>query len=508
MAATPGEKLAASLEVLQQVQTGNVVRSSQISRVHRERLIQNDFLMEVVKGWYIVTRPALNDGSSTPWFASYWTFIAAYLNDRYGDDYCLSFEASLHLHTGATVVPAQLVIIANTKGTQKLNLPFDTSLLIYQDANNFPTGRMLVNNLWIMDLPTALCKASPSYFRQNAADAELALRMVRDSSEILRVLLAGGRSAVAGRLAGAYAFLGEAIMSERIVRDMAASGYPIKPTNPFVNEAPFLTSGVRVQSPYIARIESMWKGMRNEVADLLPPPPGLHANPLEYLRRIDEIYVTDAYNSLSIEGYQVTPELIEQIRDGKWNPDTIESDRQQRNALAAKGYNLTFKTVKESIRKILDGAKPAPVVAIDHRDWYSQMFSPSVQSGILKPADLAGYRNQQVYIKGSQHVPLPQSAIIDCMETLFRLIDEEPHAGVRAVLGHFIFVFIHPYMDGNGRIGRFLMNTMFASGGYPWTVIRMERRSQYMAALEEASTTGRISTLARFISEEMEQVPQ
>ena len=44
--------------------------------------------------------------------------------------------------------------------------------------------------------------------------------------------------------------------------------------------------------------------------------------------------------------------------------------------------------------------------------------------------------------------------------------------------------------------------------GYPWTVIRMGRRSQYMAALEEASTTGRISTLARFISEEMEQVPQ
>jgi Fic family protein len=250
----------------------------------------------------------------------------------------------------------------------------------------------------------------------------------------------------------------------------------------------------------------MWKAMRNDVADVLPPPPGMLENPLEYLHRIDEIYVTDAYNSLSIEGYQVTPELIEQIRDGKWNPDSIESDRQQRNALAAKGYNLAFKAVKESIRKILDGAKPAPVVAVDHRDWYSQMFSPSVQSGILKPADLAGYRNQPVYIKGSQHVPLPQSAIIDCMETLFRLIGEELHAGVRAVLGHFIFVFIHPYMDGNGRIGRFLMNTMFASGGYPWTVIRMGHRNEYMAALEEASTTGRISTLARFISEEMEQV--
>jgi hypothetical protein len=38
-------------------------------------------------------------------------------------------------------------------------------------------------------------------------------------------------------------------------------------------------------------------------------------------------------------------------------------------------------------------------------------------------------------------------------------------AGVRVVLGHFIFVYIHPYMDGNGRMGRFLMNVMLAGGG-------------------------------------------
>ena len=503
--ATPGEKLAASLEVLQRLQTATVVRSSQISRVHRERLVQNDFLLEVVKGWYIVSRPALNDGSSTPWFASYWTFVAAYLQERFDENYCLSSESSLHLHTGATVVPRQLVVITKSKGSQKLSLPFDTSLLIYQDTNNFPLGRVLLNGLRVMDLPTALCKAVPSFFRQNPADAELAMRMVRDPSELLRILLAAGSVAAAGRLAGAYQFLGEMQMSERIVKEMTASGYSVKPANPFENEAPYLSSGVRILSPYVARIETLWKGMRDEVAEMFPPQPGISADHGDYLRRVDEIYVNDAYNSLSIEGYQVTPELIEQIRDGKWDPETNESNRQQRNALAAKGYNQAFVAVKESIRKILDGAKPAAVVTDDHRDWYSQMFSPSVQSGILKSSDLAGYRNQAVFIKGSQHVPLPHTAILDCMETLFRLIDAEPHAGVRAVLGHFIFVFIHPYMDGNGRIGRFLMNTMLSSGGYPWTVIQLKRRNLYMSALEEASTTGRISALARFIVEEMTQ---
>ena len=495
--------MAASLEVLQRAHRGNVLRSSSLGRVHRERLLQNDFLLEVVKGWNIITRPALNDGSSTPWFSSYWTFIAAYLNERYGDDYCLSSESSLHLHTGATVVPRQLVVIAESKGTQKLNLPFDTSLLIYQDVKNFPAGRTRINDLWVMDLPTALCKAAPSFFRQNPADAELALRMVRDPSDLLRVLLGAGSVSAAGRLAGAYEFLGEAQMASRIARDMAAGGYPVKPTNPFENRTPFLSAGARVTSPYVARIESLWRSMRGEVADAFPAPPGKPADHHGYLHRMDEIYVNDAYNSLSIEGYQVTPGLIEQIRDGRWNPDADESDRQQRNALAAKGYNLAFRAVKESIAKVLEGARPAPVVAADHREWYSQMSAPSVQAGMLKPADLAGYRNHPVYIKGSQHVPLPQAAIVDCMEVLFRLLDEEAHAGVRAVLGHFIFVFIHPNMDGNGRIGRFLMNAMLASGGYPWTVVRLSRRDQYLFALELASTTGRISELARFIREEM-----
>ena len=79
----------------------------------------------------------------------------------------------------------------------------------------------------------------------------------------------------------------------------------------------------------------------------------------------------------------------------------------------------------------------------------------------------------------------------------------EEHPGVRAVLGHFVFVFIHPYQDGNGRLGRFLMNAMLASGGYGWTVIRVSRRAEYMAALEAASTRGGIAAFCRFVAQEM-----
>ena len=91
-------------------------------------------------------------------------------------------------------------------------------------------------------------------------------------------------------------------------------------------------------------------------------------------------------------------------------------------------------------------------------------------------------------------------SLLDAMETLFDLLTQEPEAAVRAVLGHHLFVFIHPYFDGNGRIGRFLMNTMLASGGYPWTVIRVEDRETYLRALDAASLEQKIEPFARFIA--------
>ena len=68
------------------------------------------------------------------------------------------------------------------------------------------------------------------------------------------------------------------------------------------------------------------------------------------------------------------------------------------------------------------------------------------------------------------------------------------------VLGHFIFVYIHPYIDGNGRMGRFLMNLMMAAGGYPWTIVPVAKRAEYMASLEAASVEEDIIPFAIFLA--------
>ena len=219
-----------------------------------------------------------------------------------------------------------------------------------------------------------------------------------------------------------------------------------------------------------------------------------------YLKQVDKVYVNDAYNSLSIEGYRVAPELIEKVRTGNWSPDNNEQDKEHRNAMSARGYWQAFQAVKDSIKDVLNGKNPGLVAYNDHSRWYRELFAPGVTASILKASDLAGYRNDQVYIKGSKYIPLNPDAVRDAMPAFFDLLKKEKEPAVRAVLGHFIFVYIHPYMDGNGRIGRFLMNIMLASGGYSWTVIPVEKRNEYMNALERASVDQDILLFSRFMA--------
>ncbi len=96
-------------------------------------------------------------------------------------------------------------------------------------------------------------------------------------------------------------------------------------------------------------------------------------------------------------------------------------------------------------------------------------------------------------------------AVRGAIPALFGLLEQESEPSVRTVLGHWLFGYVHPYPDGNERTGRFLMNAMLASGGYPWTVIRLGDRAKYLAALDSASVDQNIEPFARFISDRVSQ---
>jgi len=495
-------QLAAALRRLKRLQDqGKVVfRSADLKRRERESLVAAGFLRPVVKGWYLAARPGDAPGDTTPWFAALRDFVAGYCAARFGNEWYLSPAFSLHVHAGATTLPKQVIVHAARGTNSVLELPGDCSILDYR-APDFPvTDRTeVVGGLRVLPVATALVRVPATFFESSADDAQILLTQLPDASELNRELLAGGHSVVAGRLAGALRAVGRAELADDILGTMRSAGFAVHESDPFVKQPPVLGSE-RARSPYVLRLQLMWHTMREEIVEQFPDAPGLPADATAYMEAVQEGYLADAYHSLSIEGYRVTDELIQHVATGDWNPEQHASDTDARNAMAAHGYWRAFELVKESLRRILSGGDAGEIARADHGAWYRALFAPSVEAGILAPADLAGYRNGPVYIKNAAHVPPPREAVRDMMPALFDLLAAEPSAPVRAVLGHFCFVFIHPYMDGNGRIGRFLMNAMLASGGFPWTVIRVEWRAEYLAALDAASAQGKITPLTKLLA--------
>lgn len=512
-------KLASALKTLKRLQDkqDGVVESADLATAQRKLLVDQGFLRPVVKGWYVCANPGDAPGETTVWYASFWAFLAGYLRKRFGKRYCLNPEASLLLQTGNTVVPRQVVVATKLGGSNTLQLPHDTSILLYQDETRVPRTRAEVRGLQVWPLAEALCRVGPRWFAAYPHDAQIALAQIRDAAELLAVLLQGeGLLASAGRLAGALRFCGRAEDADRLLGTMRTAGFDVREANPLEIATPTLApSGER--SPHALRIAEMWARWREPVIAAFPAPGPVPTGARTLLKAVDERYATDAYNSLSIEGYQVTDALIERVARRGWNPDASAEDRGDRDVLAARGYYDAFQAVRETVTGIVGASRrDGPVLAAaagravrrDHHRWYSALFGLAVKAGILGAHQLAGYRNGPVYIRQSKHVPPPREAVLDAMKKLFDLIAAEPHAAARAVLAHHLFAFIHPYFDGNGRMARFLMNVLLVTAGYPWTVVRVSRRTRYLEALEAASTGGRIEPFAAFIAEEMRARPE
>ena len=378
---------------------------------------------------------------------------------------------------------------------QILQLPFGTSIVDIKAPLPPEVVQEPRYGARIYTMEYALLMVVPDYYRRDALEARTCLASLKDVSPLVSAAIDGGHTTRAGRVAGALRSIGREEMADELLRMMRQVGYMVTEENPFEENVHINTFTV---SPYVSRIRLMWMQMREVLLASLKVKP-IQQDAASVLAMMDAAYVKDSYNSLSIEGYKITEGLLERVRSGNWNPEKDEEDKERKNALAARGYYQAYELLKQGVADCLSGQSPAQLYVKGHHDWHFQLFEPCIRAGIVKASDLLGYRRHQVYIRNSMHTPLNPDAVLDAMGALSDLMTEEEDALVRAVLGHFFFVYIHPYMDGNGRTARFVMNSQLVTAGYPWVVVPVERRQEYMAALEQASVEENIEGFARFI---------
>lgn len=501
MAKTQNQLLAEALSQVIESAVGNIVHSKNIKPKQQALLVKQGYLKRIIKGWYLFDADlfARKAGESALWLESIWSFIGQYLSLRFGDNYWLSAEASLDIHTDNNLMPAQIVVFVKGSTEDIIQLPNEMSLLVTRSKTK-PDSLIEFHDLNIFSLEMALAKSTPASFKNNPVSMQVALRKA-DFNKLAEALIRLKNNASAGRIIGAFDALDMRTESKKLETIMSGVFANIKPVNPF-QIAPVILGKERKEAASAGRIRIMWHEMRQGVIDGFNGSPefDFYSRPLdETLAMVAELYVRDAYNSLSIEGYKVTPELIKRVSRGDWSPETIEKDLEVKDALAARGYYDAFNQVKESLTVAYNKEDINYLIDVGITQWYTSLFKPCVTSGIISEFDLAGYRKGPIYIRSSRHVPPASEQLMDCMTALKECIDKEESFVVKAILGHLFFGYIHPFFDGNGRTARFLMNFLFVLGGYNWVVIKQETRGQYLAALEAASVDKNIAPFVEFI---------
>ena len=502
MAKTENQLLAEALADISESAVGHIVHSKNVKPKQQALLVKNGYLKRIIKGWYLFDADlsAQGAGESALWYESIWSFIGQYLSYRFDDRYWLSAEASLDIHTDNNSIPDQIVVFVHD-GTENITrLPNNMTLLVTKSRVK-PDDLIEFHGVKVYPFEIALAKSTPTSFKNTPVSMQVALRNA-NFDKLTDALLKSKNVASAGRIIGAFDTLGMRAESKKLEAIMNGVFGKIKVTDPF-DTTPAVLNINRKEAASAGRVRVLWQEMRQDVIDIFEK----HNSSFDFLSRpldetldmIDEVYVRDAYNSLSIEGYKVTPELIERVSKGDWSPETIEQDKETKDALAARGYYDAFNNVKASLTQAYNNEDLKYLIDVGITQWYTSLFKPCVTSGLISETNLAGYRKGPIYIRKSRHVPPASEGLMDCMDALKECIDEEDSFVVKAILGHFLFGYIHPFFDGNGRTARFLMNFLFIVGGYNWVVIKLETRAKYLDALESASVGKNITPFAEFI---------
>ena len=191
---------------------------------------------------------------------------------------------------------------------------------------------------------------------------------------------------------------------------------------------------------------------------------------------------------------------------------------------ALEGNSLTESETKIILEEgITIGGKPLKdhLEAIGHSDAYNYMLTLSDKEDITEKEikylhkliyyridnqNAGTYRKNKAIITGSKYsLPKPEQIkdLIDQFTANVSKILKKKHPVEAAAILHKDFVFIHPFIDGNGRTARLLMNLILLQKGYNIAIIPLVTRREYIEYLEKAHTSDKdfIHFIARMIRE-------
>lgn len=190
---------------------------------------------------------------------------------------------------------------------------------------------------------------------------------------------------------------------------------------------------------------------------------------------------------------------------------------------AIEGNTLTLMETKVVLEGITVGGKSLRehFEAINHRDAIlfveelvqarevlSEWQIRNIHQLILKNIDeqnAGRYRNLNVLISGAAHIPPDHLLVPEQMARFITSLNAELHPVEYAARVHVDFVGIHPFVDGNGRTSRLLMNLELMKAGFPPVVIPVEQRLRYYQALNNAHVKGDYQLFIELVVDVVEQ---
>ena len=230
--------------------------------------------------------------------------------------------------------------------------------------------------------------------------------------------------------------------------------------------------------------------------------------PEDYFKEVDE--KLSKLNSKRPLSKEATESLQNAINlEWTYNSNGIEGNTLtlKETKVVLEGITIGGKSVKEHLEAInhenaieyLDGlTKDKSEIS----EWNIKGLHQLILKGI--DDDNAGrYRNHNVIISGAKHRPPEYIKVPELMEKLMMNYDEwdKYHPIIRAALLHGELVKIHPFIDGNGRTSRLIMNMELMRSGYVPVIIKKDNRLKYYETLDKAHTSGDYTDFVKLVTE-------